>query len=279
MKVKFWGVHGSVPVPGPSTLKYGGNTSCVELDCGGEIIILDGGTGLRPLGLDLIERGFCTESGRNKTHIFFSHVHWDHIQGLPFFRPAFVEGFEINLYGALHSDVDIECSLRGQMMAPHFPLRLRDMTATINFTGINSDEVINIGEVSVSNIELNHPNGAFGYKIVSENKSVVYLSDHEYSEESNPRLIEFARNANLVVYDAQYTPEEYYSLHEQARRKGWGHGTWKNAVEFSREANIEQLVLFHHEGNDQKVSEIESLAKKEFENTISAYEGLEITIT
>lgn len=279
MKVKFWGVHGSVPVPGPDTLKFGGNTSCVELDCNGETIIIDGGTGLRPLGLNLIERGFGKESGRNKVHIFFSHVHWDHIQGLPFFSLSFIPGFEINLYGAIHSDVDIECAIRGQMMAPHFPLRLRDMTATINFTGIESGEIINIGEASISNVELNHPNDSFGYKIALQNKSVVYLCDHEYSDESNQRLIEFTKNANLVIYDAQYTPEVYYGLHGQTGRKGWGHGTWKNAVEFSKKANIKQLVLFHHEGTDKDVSEIESLAKKEFENTISAYEGLEITVT
>ena len=149
MKVKFWGVRGSIPVPSPKTSKYGGNTSCVELNCDGKIIILDSGTGIRELGHDIISRNSVKNDGRYNLYMFFSHVHWDHIQGFPFFRPTFVPEFEINLYGARHSDVDIECALRGQMVAPYSPIRLSDMPARINFKGIKSGEVIQIGKIVI----------------------------------------------------------------------------------------------------------------------------------
>ncbi len=278
MKVKFWGVRGSVPVPGPKTSRYGGNTSCVELNCDGKIIILDSGTGIRELGLDIMSRDYVKKNGRYNMYMFFSHVHWDHIQGFPFFRPTYVPEFELNLYGARHSDVDIECALRGQMIAPHFPIRLRDMPARINFIGIKEGDVVQIGQVTVKNILLNHPNGAFEYKIILNDKSVAYICDHEHSDESKQRLVEFLRNTNLVIYDAHYTPEEYAGTDGSSGRKGWGHGTWRHGVELCKEANVDQLILTHHGYEDEKIKETELIAQKEFRNTIAAYEGLEINL-
>lgn len=278
MKIKFWGVRGSIPVPGPDTIKFGGNTSCVEVNCGDEIIVIDGGTGLRPLGLDLLQRAIDNKKFNKKISILFSHVHWDHIQGFPFFRPAFNPEFKIHLYGSKHSDVDIECAVRGQMVAPHFPLRLRDMPSKISFKQLSGDETTHIGDILIKNLALNHPNGSFGYKIEHKNKSFVYLSDHEYSDESEQRLIKFAQNSSFIIYDSMYTPEEYSGSDGQGSRKGWGHSTWEYGVELAKAANVDRLVLFHHGREDNKVSEIESLAKKKFKNTIAAFEGLEIII-
>ncbi len=276
MKVKFWGVRGSIPVPGPKTIKYGGNTSCVELNCDGKIVILDSGTGIRALGLDIMNRDIVKESRKNALNIFFSHVHWDHIQGFPFFRPAFYPEFEINLYSSLHSDVDIECALRGQMIAPYFPIRLEDMSASINFKDIKSGETIKIGNIVVESVSLNHPNGSLGYKIICENKSVAYICDHEHTEESKQRLVDFLKNTNLVIFDAHYTPEEYSGSDGDDGRKGWGHGTWEDAVKLCREANIDQLILTHHGREDLEIERIELMTQKEFPNAVAAYEGLEI---
>ena len=275
-RVKFWGVRGSIPLPGPNTIKFGGNTSCVEVDCGSEIVIIDGGTGLRPLGLDLIQRGAIT-NGRTLS-IFFSHVHWDHIQGFPFFRPAFMPDVRINLYGSKHSDIDIETSLRGQMVAPHFPLRLRDMPSKISFKGIGMDETIQAGPATVTSVELVHPNGAIGYRVACEGKSIVYFSDHEDPDAPDQRLMDFAQGADILIYDAMYTPDEYSGADGGGGRKGWGHSTWKKGTDFARRADIKQLILFHHGRADDQITKIEALAREEFPNTTAAYEGLEIRL-
>ena len=278
MKVKFWGVRGSIPVPGAKTLKYGGNTSCVELHCDEKTIILDCGSGIRALGLDIEERGFVKESGKKELYIFFSHVHWDHIQGFPFFRPAFDPEFEINLYSSLHSNVDIECALRGQMVAPYFPIRLSDMPARMNFKEIKSGEDVQIDKIVVKSVSLDHPGGSLGYKIICDNKSVAYISDHEYTEESRQSLVDFLNNTNMVIFDAHYTPEEYSGAVGSGGRKGWGHSTWRHGVELCRDANIDQLILTHHGREDLEIEKIELMTQKEFPNAIAAYEGLEIDL-
>lgn len=278
MKVKFWGVRGSIPVPGPKTSRYGGNTSCVELDCDEKTIILDCGTGIRALGIDLEERDFVKENRKKELYIFFSHFHWDHIQGFPFFRPTFDPEFEINLYSSLHSDVNIENALSSQMTAPYFPIRLRDMSAKMNFIEIKSGDVVQIGKVVVKSISLNHPGGSLGYKIVCENRSIAYISDHEHTEKSKQGLVDFLMNTNRVIFDTHYTPEEYSGSDGCGGRKGWGHSTWKYAVALCREANVGQLILTHHGHEDVEIERIELEAQKEFSNTIAAYEGLEIDL-
>lgn len=277
MRIKFWGVRGSIPVPGPETLKFGGNTSCVEVDCNGETIIIDGGTGLRPLGQSMMANGFGARKDK-RISILFSHVHWDHIQGFPFFKPAFIAGAEVYLYGLKHSDTDIETALRGQMISPHFPIRLRDMPSRISFKELKAGESVRVGETVIRNARLNHPNGAFGYRIDFKGKSLVYLCDHEHSDESEDRLVKFSNGAGLLIIDSQYTPEEYSGSDGGGGRKGWGHSTWEMGVELVKKAGVERLVLFHHGRDDKKVEEIESNAKKCFHNTIAAYEGLEICL-
>jgi phosphoribosyl 1,2-cyclic phosphodiesterase len=279
VKVKFWGVHGSIPVPGPQTLKYGGNTSCVELNSKGKTIIFDSGTGIRALGLDILNREGVKGNRNNKLSIFFSHVHWDHIQGFPFFKPIFLPEFEIDLYGPVHSNVDIESALRGQMVAPRFPIHLKDLSAKINFKGIRSGENVQIDDLVIENVLLHHPHGAFGYKITCGNKSVAYICDHEYSDESKDRLVKFLKNANQLIYDSHFTPEEYSGSDGNGGRKGWGHSTWIHGVELCKEAKVNQLVLTHHGSEDKIVEEMESQAKKVFRNTVAAYEGLEINLS
>ncbi len=278
MRVKFWGVRGSIPVSSPKNSKYGGNTSCVELNCDEKTIILDSGTGIRALGLDLEERDFVKENGKKDLYIFFSHFHWDHIQGFPFFRPAFDSDFEIKLYSSLHSDVDIENALSSQMIAPYFPIRLRDMSARMNFNKINSGEDVRIGKMVVKSVALNHPGGSLGYKIICGNRSIAYICDYEHTEKSKQRLVDFLMNTNHVIFDAHYTPEEYSGSDGDGGRKGWGHSTWMHGVELCREANIDQLILTHHGHEDTKIERIELMAQKEFRNTIAAYEGLEIDL-
>ena len=278
MKVKFWGVRGSIPVPDPKTSKYGGNTSCVELHCDEKIIILDCGTGVRSLGLDIEKRDFIKEKGKKELYIFFSHFHWDHIQGFPFFRQTFDPEFELNLYSALHSGVDIESALRGQMENPYFPIRLQEMPAKMNFKEIKIGEDIKIGKIVVQSVSLNHPGGSTGYKIICNNKSVAYITDHEHNEKSKQRLVDFLKGTNKVIFDAHYTPEEYSGADGSGGREGWGHGTWMDAVELCRDANIDQLILTHHGHEDSEIERIELNAQNKFANTIAAYEGLEIDL-
>jgi len=230
------------------------------------------------LGLDLEKRDCIKENRKKKLYVFFSHVHWDHIQGFPFFRPTFDPEFEINLYSSLYSDVDIECVLNGQMVAPYFPIRLKDLSAKMNFNEIKSGEAVQIGKIVVQSISLNHPGGSLGYKIICENKSVAYIIDHEHTEESKQRLVNFIKNTNQVIFDAHYTPEEYSGSDGYGGRKGWGHSTWKDAVALCREANADQLILTHHGHEDIEIERIELEAQKEFRNTIAAYEGLEIDL-
>ena len=278
MKVKFWGVRGSIPVSSPKNSKYGGNTSCVEVNCAGKTIILDCGTGIRELGLDIAERDIVKQKEKKTLYIFFSHVHWDHIQGFPFFRVAFHPEYEINMYSALHSDKDIEAALSGQMTRPYFPIQLSDMSASMKFNVIKSNEDVQIGNIAIKSISLSHPGGSSGYKIICGNKSVTYISDHEHTEKSKQKIIDFLKNSNLVIFDAHYTPEEYSGSDGGSGRKGWGHSTWKDAVMLCSEANIDQLILTHHGSEDLEIDIIEIEAQKEFRNTIAAYEGLEIDI-
>ena len=278
MKVKFWGVRGSIPISNPKNLKYGGNTSCVEVNCDDKTIILDSGTGIMPLGYDIMAGNLVKRSKNKCLYIFFSHVHWDHIQGFPFFRPAFDSEFEINLYSSLHKDIDIESALRGQMSPPFFPIHLKDMSASMNFKNIKSGENVQIGNVAVESILLDHPDGSLGYKITCENKSVAYISDHEHTEKAKQRMVDFLKGTNLVIFDAHYTPEEYSGSDGNGGRKGWGHSTWEDAIALCREAKIDQLALTHHGREDSGVDRIELEAQNGFRNTIAAYEGLEIDI-
>jgi len=282
MLVKFWGVRGSIPVPGPTTIKYGGNTSCVEVRCGKDIIIFDGGTGLRPLGIDLLKRGFGPDSKRSigggKTSMFFSHMHWDHIQGFPFFAPAFIKSNKIDIYGFKHLNVDLYQSLVGQQAFPNYPVSIFDMGGNIKFIELHGGDVIRINSTMVSTVRLNHPGGSFGYKISYMKKNLVYACDYEHFDGIDKRLLNFIKGADAIIYDAQYTPEEYYGTDDSNGRQGWGHSTWEKGVELAKSAGIKKLILFHHGHNDTEMDKIEKITKSKFKNAVAAYEGLEIKI-
>ena len=209
MRIKMWGVRGSIPSPGPETVEFGGNTSCYEVRCGDALIILDGGTGLRLLGQDLLKEMPL------EAWMFFSHVHWDHIQGFPFFTPAFIRGNTFHLRGGVNVSRTLEETLAGQMDYPSFPVHLSEMGATMTFRDLYEGEAVMVGprsNVKVTNARGNHPNGVYAYRIEYEGKSLVYITDSEHYAIVDPKLKRLAMNADVLIFDAMYTPEEYAGL-------------------------------------------------------------------
>lgn len=246
VRVKFWGTRGSIPTPGPSTLRYGGNTSCVEVRCGDAILMLDCGTGAREMGLALARES----PGRHlDLHLFIGHTHWDHIQGFPFFQPVYTAGNHISIYSLRGTDKSLEKVFTGQMDSSYFPVALGDLAARLTFVELEGP--VQVGPVRVSHVYLNHPGLAIGFRIDAGSKSVVYVSDHEPywrmngDNEHNRRLDreidEFARSADLYIREAQYTVEEY------GFKRGWGHSTWPDALESAHRAGVRRLALFHHD--------------------------------
>jgi phosphoribosyl 1,2-cyclic phosphodiesterase len=246
LSVKFWGTRGSIPTPGAATIRYGGNTSCVEVRAGNDLLMLDCGTGAREMGIAL-NREF---KGRPlDLHIFISHTHWDHIQGFPFFAPAYTLGSRLTLYSSRGADKSLEKVFTGQMDVSYFPVALSDMMARLFF--VELDGPAKVGAMTISHFYLNHPGLAIGFRIQIGPKTIVYLTDHECycrmlgENEHNRRLdrevTEFARGADLYIREAQYTDEEY------AGKRGWGHSTITDALQSAHDAGVKQLALFHHE--------------------------------
>lgn len=257
--IRFWGVRGSTPSPGASTARVGGNTSCVDVRLGGEQIIIDAGTGLRALG--------SAEGGRpiNAT-ILFSHVHWDHIQGIPFFAPFYHRKSRITCIGP----VGLREALEGQMSQPTFPIGMEVFGATIEFVEIEPEKRFTIGEVEVKTAALNHPGGAIGYRLSRGSTSVVYICDHETTEAGSSAAVRaLAEDATVLICDAQYTPEEYTG------RIGWGHSTFEQVVSMARSARVLSLYLTHHEPNrsDEEMEALELQARALFDRLFIAREG------
>ncbi len=281
MFIKFWGVHGSLPRPGPSTIKYGGNTACVEVRCAGTLIIFDAGTGIRELGEDLLRHQKCC-SGTGCgicAHIFFSHLHWDHVQGFPFFDPVYKPGNEFHLYGARGLNVTVRRIMSDQMCRPNFPVDLSDLAASISFHNLRPGEQLAIDNVQIQTAMLNHPGGGLGYRLQDSNgKTVVYASDMECVQGVVSEMLDLARDADVLICDSMFTPEQYLGLWDDLSRESWGHSTWEGAVEFALAADVRQLVLFHHGNDDCVVEQIEAKARARFSRTVAAYEGLEIEL-
>ena len=272
--VRFWGVRGSIPTPGPGTVKYGGNTSCIEIRAGEELVIVDGGSGLRALGLAL------AESSRVSARMFFTHFHWDHIQGFPFFAPAFVKGNRFDLFGAKKLSATLAETLAGQMNYPNFPVSLSEMAAEIQFHDLREGQAVACGDVVISNTQLNHPGGVFGYRIEFGGRAIVVATDTEHYSCPDRKLVELADSADLLIYDAQFTPEEYVGSPDQPSRTGWGHSTWEEGIKVAREARVPRLVLFHHDPDhdDAALDEIERAAQAHFQACVMAREGMSIKI-
>lgn len=274
LRVRFWGVRGSIPTPGPGTVGIGGNTSCVEVRCAGHILIFDGGTGLRLLGDSLLKELPVT------VHLFFSHVHWDHIQGFPFFTPAFVPGNTIHMYGGANVCGTVETALAGQMETPNFPVHLRDLPAGLHFNDLHEGEVVELaGGVRITNAAGNHPGGVFAYRVDYEGRSVVYATDTEHFELPDPKLVRLCRDADVVIYDTMYTPEEYAGV-GGVPKTGWGHSHFVAGVALMKAANARRYILFHHDPSqdDAAVREKERRTRELFERSDAAYEGMVVEL-
>ncbi len=271
MDVKFWGVRGSIATSGPEFARFGGNTTCVEVVVGGQRIILDAGTGIRALGAQMMKR---PRLGR--TAMFWSHLHWDHIQGFPFFMPAFAKGAELALYGpGAGGAARLKAALSAQMQPPTFPVTLDMMGAAMEFHDAKAGDAIVVNEAVVKTIGLDHPNGCIGYRVEGDGASVVFCTDVEVGDNAvREDLVEFARGADLLIFDAQYTPSEYEGKIGPSR-KGWGHSTMIDAARLARTAEVKNLALTHHDPShgDRIVERMETAARFTFDNTAAAREG------
>jgi phosphoribosyl 1,2-cyclic phosphodiesterase len=253
--LKFWGVRGSIPTPGPATVRYGGNTSCCELRFNDTLFILDAGSGLRVLGNELLK-----SKPPINANIFISHMHWDHIQGIPFFTPAFIPGNKFTFYGAKDAEKDLNDIIADQMDPTYFPIEMKDMGSKLEFEQL-AEGRYNIDNTEVETIFVNHPGNALGYKFFIEQKSLIYISDNEpfagtfnddlnqsnsnkdiiLGEDGNQKLIAFLKNADILIHDAQYTLDEY------KKKMTWGHSPIEYTVDIAIHAGVKQLVLFHHD--------------------------------
>jgi len=265
MKVRFWGTRGSLPKPGPSTLRYGGNTSCVEVTASdGTLVVLDAGTGLHGLGQELLASGRASRGS-----ILISHSHWDHIQGFPFFVPLFIPGTEWDIYAPRGVGHDVAATLAGQMQYRYFPVNLEQLGATIRYHDLVEGEFA-IGSIHVKAHYMNHPAVALGYRLEVGGASVVYATDHEPNStapnDTPPALgaidgtihsqdadhARFLAGADLLIHDSQYTEEEY------PKKVGWGHSPVERSVDYALMAGVKRLALYHHDPlrTDEQVAEL-----------------------
>jgi phosphoribosyl 1,2-cyclic phosphodiesterase len=246
IRVKFWGTRGSIPTPGRSTARYGGNTACVEIRCGETIMMLDCGTGAREMGLSLADE---FRGRRLELHAFIGHTHWDHIQGFPFFAPAYDPTSRITLYSLRGAEKSLQKVFTGQMDAAYFPVTLGDLSAHLAFVEIGDE--VKIGDARITHAYLNHPGVAIGFRIEYGGRSIVYVSDHEsycrmsgdneHNRKLDSDLSRFAHDADLYIREAQYTEEEYRT------KRTWGHSVWNDVVDCAHSADAKKLVLYHHD--------------------------------
>lgn len=272
--VRFWGVRGSIACPGSETVRYGGNTSCVEVRVGKERLIFDGGTGLRELGQTILAESPL------EVNMFFTHSHWDHIQGFPFFSPAFIPGNCLHIYGTVAPNGStIEQRLNDQMLHPNFPVPLQIMGADLKFHDIDVGEAIQIGDALVENALLNHPGEAVGYRVSSQGRAVAYITDTEhFPNRLDENVVWLARDADLMIYDATYTDNEYHD--PKSSKVGWGHSTWQEAVKVAEAAGVKQLAIFHHDPthDDTFMDQVAADTKSRFPNSFVAREGMTVTL-
>jgi phosphoribosyl 1,2-cyclic phosphodiesterase len=275
MRVKFWGVRGSTPTPQPENMRYGGNTSCVEVRVGEQLYIFDCGTGFRVLGQQLQD-----EFGEKKlplsAHVFVSHFHWDHIQGIPFFRPLYDRADSQFLFHCSSRTRSLKQVMDEQMASPYFPVNLSQMRAQQKFYDIDCGRLTLDDGVQIQTSWLNHPQGCMGFRMETKDGVVVYATDNEPGDAAFDKSVrKLAEGADVLIYDAQYLPEEY-----AAEKRGWGHSHWREAVNVVMESGAKELVLFHHDPdhNDRVIDKIVDHARNYYPKVRAAAEGMEIRI-
>lgn len=305
MRIKFWGVRGSIPCPGPTTVRYGGNTICLELRfaASDRLIIIDAGSGIRALGNHLLRHDIA--QGVRELDIFLTHTHWDHILGFPFFAPMYIPGMTIRIHGpATFEDDSLEKVIRGQFEYKYFPVRVEELASTIQYIELGED-ILDLGDgIRLTTKFLNHPIGCMGYRFDHQGRSLATVFDMEPFQnlfainptepsydpgiareaqiivaEQNRLVEQFYAGADLVIYDAQYTRDEY-----QASRKGWGHSPMEDVLEQVGRNHVRRLALIHHDP-ERSDDQIDALASKLCGNRANAgleaffaYEGMEIEL-
>jgi phosphoribosyl 1,2-cyclic phosphodiesterase len=270
--VRFWGVRGSMATARPECCGVGGNTSCVEVRAGDELIILDAGTGLYGFGATLRAPVAAT--------FLLSHFHWDHIQGFPFFAPLYEKGNRFTVVGPADGACDTRCALENLMADPHFPVALGDVCADLRFHSQRPGDEMRVGAARITCATLNHPQGCLGYRIEMGGRSVVYATDTEPRGGSlDDELLDLARGASLLIFDAQYTEAEYHG-HTGKARRGWGHSTVEEACRVANAARVERLALFHHDPSrdDSHIDALLRDCRSRFADVIAAREGLAIDL-
>lgn len=273
--VTFWGVRGSIASPGRHTVVFGGNTSCVSVETQDHILILDAGSGICELGRHLMKQH---QSRGIDGSILLSHMHWDHIQGLPFFIPARVPENQFTIYGEGKYQRGLSQILAGQMQAPYFPVEMDTVfRAQLNFREVYVQQRIKVRpELFVTPFRLTHPNGALGYLLQIHGRRIAYVTDHEHGiGQLTPEVLEMVSGADLLIHDAQYSREELTD-----GKRGWGHSAWEDVVALAVKAQVKQLLLFHHdpETSDEVLNERQFLAQERFPQAIVAREGLKILL-
>ena len=281
MKVKFWGTRGSIPVPGKDTTTYGGNTTCLEVTLeSGRTIIIDAGTGIRLLGQHLL-----AEAGKIDIHLLITHIHWDHVQGFPFFDPVYDPESKIKIDGFPTCIKGLSVPFDNKMGDGFFPLKFDDLKAEMSYLDTLNHGPLKVDDVVIDSIPLQHPQGGFGFRFREGKKRLVFITDNELTEEAwaerHPEdYVRFCKDADILIHDAQYTPEEL------EKRRGWGHSDYVSTFDLALKAQVKKLVLFHHDPSrkDPEVASIkahcEELARKSHSDMVidAAKEGSELTI-
>ncbi|MFC1501519.1 MBL fold metallo-hydrolase [Elusimicrobiota bacterium] len=264
MKIKFWGPRGSIPVPNRDMIKYGGNTTCVEVNCGEKTLIIDAGTGIINLGNHLKKQNV------RDINLLITHTHWDHIHGLPFFAPLYDAKTKVNIYGYGGSYKQLEVILKKQMSYEYFPVRFMDLKSKIKFIDV-SEKCYKDTDYKLEFIRNNHPAFTISVKIIKNKKSFVFITDNELMSK-NPitkrsEFVKFCKNADYLVHDAQFKNSEY------SKRLGWGHSTFEQAIDLAKDARVKNLGFFHHDPNrtDKELKVIESYFKKLYKNDFNVF--------
>lgn len=293
MKIKFWGVRGSIPTPGPNTLKYGGNTTCIEIRTNdNDLIILDAGTGIHALAQSLLKEMPV------QAHIFITHTHWDHIQGLPFFIPIFIPNNQIKIYGGIDpvTNETINRALSVQLQYSFFPIREAQLNARIEYATVKPGEPVKVGSATITPILLSHPVLNFGYRIDCGEQSVFFTGDYEpqlniydpqddeYEEFQSfvdakwDEVVLAMKDVDALIVDSSYTTEEYVA------KQGWGHGTYDSGIKLAMAANAKKLFFTHHEPTrtDASLDSIYQGLLQSYKDTgvelLLAQEGVEISL-